>query len=43
MSADNLRRWLKDPPAVKPGSRMPNLKLSDQDITDLVAYLQTLR
>ncbi|MHB8671144.1 MAG: cytochrome c oxidase subunit II [Acidimicrobiales bacterium] len=43
MSGDNLRRWLKDPPAVKPGSRMPNLKLSDQDINNLVAYLQTLR
>jgi cytochrome c oxidase subunit 2 len=40
---DNLRKWLKDPPKEKPGSIMPNLGLSDQEITSLVAYLQSLR
>ena len=41
--AENLRRWLKDPPAVKPGSKMPNLNLTDQQITYMVAYLQSLQ
>jgi cytochrome c oxidase subunit 2 len=43
MTADNLRRWLHDPPGVKPGSKMPNLKLADDEITKLVAYLETLK
>lgn len=42
-NADNIRTWLKNPPAVKPGSIMPNLNLSDDDITSLTAYLQTLK
>jgi cytochrome c oxidase subunit 2 len=40
---DDLARWLKDPPAVKPGSLMPNLGLSDADVATLVAYLRSLR
>jgi cytochrome c oxidase subunit 2 len=42
LNADNLRRWLHNPPAVKPGARMPNLELTPQEITQLIAYLQTL-
>ncbi|MCS7061241.1 MAG: cytochrome c oxidase subunit II [Anaerolineae bacterium] len=42
-TADNLRAWLHDPQAIKPGTTMPNLNLSAQDIEDLVAYLQTLK
>jgi cytochrome c oxidase subunit 2 len=38
----NLRRWLADPPAVKPGTAMPNLGLSEQQITDLVNFLLVL-
>ncbi|HEX6746264.1 MAG TPA: cytochrome c oxidase subunit II [Longimicrobium sp.] len=41
--AENLRRWLADPPAVKPGSKMPNLNLTDQQITYISAYLQSLQ
>ena len=41
-NADNLRTWLKDPPAVKPGSVMPNLGLTDHELDVLVAYLQSL-
>ena len=37
----NLARWLKDPQAVKPGTQMPNLKLTDAQIKDLVSYLGT--
>jgi cytochrome c oxidase subunit 2 len=39
----NLRRWLQDPPAVKPGSIMPNLHLSEQEIADLAVYLESLK
>lgn len=39
----NLAAWLHDPGAFKPGSEMPNLRLSDQQVNDLVAYLETLR
>jgi cytochrome c oxidase subunit II len=39
----NLRRWLAEPDVVKPGSHMPNLHLSDQDLDFLVSYLLTLR
>ena len=41
--AESLRRWLKNPPEVKPGSKMPNLNLTDQQITYMVAYLQSLQ
>jgi len=40
---ENMARWLKDPPGVKPGSLMPNLNLSDSDISALVAYLESLK
>ena len=43
MTPDNLRMWLHNPPGVKPGSKMPNLGLSSTEITNLVAYLQTLK
>lgn len=36
----NLRKWLEDPQAVKPGVHMPNLHLSKQQIDGLVAYLE---
>jgi cytochrome c oxidase subunit 2 len=39
---ENLRAWLADPPGVKPGTAMPNLGLSPQQIDALVAYLATL-
>ncbi|HET9442047.1 MAG TPA: cytochrome c oxidase subunit II [Acidimicrobiales bacterium] len=43
----NLRKWLRNPPAEKPmmpanGQGMPNLGLSEDDITSLIAYLETL-
>ncbi len=40
---ESLARWLKDPPAVKPGSLMPDLRLSDTDVAALVAYLTSLK
>ena len=49
---ENLRIWLEDPCAVKPGNKMctgapvfndPERKLSDDQISALVAYLSSLR
>ena len=37
-----LRRWLANPQAIKPGTIMPDLGLTPQQINDLVAYLETL-
>ncbi|HTP11411.1 MAG TPA: cytochrome c oxidase subunit II [Anaerolineae bacterium] len=42
-SDGNLRRWLANPPALKPGSMMPNLNLTTTEIDALVAYLQSLK
>jgi cytochrome c oxidase subunit II len=39
----NIRRWLTNPPAVKPGSIMPNLNLTKTEIDALTAYLQSLK
>jgi cytochrome c oxidase subunit 2 len=39
----DLARWLRDPPAVKPGSLMPVQPLTEADVQALVAYLGTLR
>ena len=41
-NTENLKRWLAGPPDVKPGATMPDLGLTDDQIDDLVAYLQTL-
>jgi cytochrome c oxidase subunit 2 len=38
-----LTRWIKNPPAVKPGTLMPNLSLSDEQVHDLVQWLLTLK
>lgn len=40
---ENLARWLRNPQAVKPGNHMPNLHLTDQQIQQLVAYLENLK
>jgi cytochrome c oxidase subunit II len=45
---ENLRRWLLDPPKEKPmdpgdNLGMPNLNLTDDEITKLIAYLNTLK
>ena len=40
---ENLRAWLKDPEAVKPGSLMPAMQLSDAELEALVQYMLSLR
>lgn len=42
LSDANLAEWLRNPPAMKPGSLMPDYGLSEDDITSLVAYLMSL-
>jgi cytochrome c oxidase subunit II len=42
-TAENLRLWLSDPDAIKPGSLMPAMKLSDAELDGLVRYMQSLR
>jgi len=41
---DDLRTWLRDPQGVKPGNLMqiPGAPLSSDEITKLIAYLETL-
>ena len=39
----NLRLWIQNPNAIKPGSLMPAMKLSDGDLDAVSAYLETLR
>jgi cytochrome c oxidase subunit 2 len=43
VNEENLRRWISNPPAVKPGTAMPNLGLSEQQVTDLVNFLLILK
>ncbi len=40
---ENLRAWVKDPASLKPGALMPAMKLPDEQLDNLVAYLATLR
>lgn len=40
---DNLIRWLHDPPAIKPGTAMPDLGLNEEETRNIAAYLYTLR
>jgi cytochrome c oxidase subunit 2 len=39
---DEVATWLRDPPAVKPGAKMPDYLLTEEEIRALVAYLETL-
>ena len=40
---ENLRLWIQNPDAIKPGSLMPAMKLNDADLDALVGYLETLQ
>ncbi len=39
LGADWLYAWIKNPQAYWPDTRMPNLRLSDQDAADITAYV----
>jgi cytochrome c oxidase subunit 2 len=40
---ENLRRWIQRPDDLKPGSLMPPMQLSDQQLSAVAAYLASLR
>jgi cytochrome c oxidase subunit 2 len=40
---NDLKAWIMNPPALKPTTNMPNLGLTDQEATNIVAYLETLK
>src|SRR5262245_7670278 len=40
---DNLRKWIRNPDSIKPGSRMPAVGLGARQLEAVVAYLATLR
>jgi cytochrome c oxidase subunit II len=39
----NLARWLKNPQAIKPGCKMPNLNLVETEVDNLVSYFRSLQ
>jgi cytochrome c oxidase subunit 2 len=42
-NTENLRLWIQDPDAIKPGSLMPAMKLNERDLDAVTTYLETLR
>jgi cytochrome c len=42
-NADNLIRWIMNPPSIEPGTAMPNLHVTEEQARDIAAYLFTLR
>jgi cytochrome c oxidase subunit 2 len=42
-TAENLRRWLTNPQSMKPGVLMPDFKLNDGQLSDVVGYFETLK
>jgi cytochrome c len=42
-SPGELKNWIEHPDTVKPGTQMPNLGLTDEQATQIVAYLELLR
>lgn len=39
---ENLRAWIRNPQVIKPGNLMPAFGLSEQELEDVAAYLETL-
>jgi cytochrome c oxidase subunit 2 len=39
----NLFRWLADPQQIKPGTKMPDYKFTNQQVTQLTDYIETLK
>ena len=39
----NLAGWIENPQALKPGNQMPNQFLSAKQLSDTLAYLETLK
>jgi cytochrome c1 len=39
---DNLMIWLRNPQEIEPGTAMPYIPMSDQELRDIAAFLFTL-
>jgi cytochrome c oxidase subunit 2 len=42
-TAGNLREWVKNPQAIKPGNLMPNMQLNAHELDAVVNYLSSLK
>ena len=42
-TAPNVAAWVKNPQGLKPGAKMPNVPLTDEQAKDLAAYLTALK
>lgn len=42
-TTENLRAWVNDPQQSKPGCFMPSMKLTNEQLNQVVAYLQSLK
>jgi cytochrome c oxidase subunit 2 len=42
-TTENLRKWIREPQTMKPGSLMPNMQLSDRELEQVLAYLSSLK
>jgi cytochrome c2 len=40
---DDLKKWITDPPALKPGTLMPKIPMTDDETTKIAAFLETLK
>jgi len=40
---ENMRRWITNPQAIKPGALMPDFNLTNEEVDQLSEYLSTLR
>jgi cytochrome c oxidase subunit 2 len=40
---ENLRRWIRNPDDIKPGTRMPAMNLTEPELDAVTAYLASLR
>ncbi len=38
-----LKKYISDPKSVMPDAKMPKMKLTDQQVDNLVAYMQSLK
>ena len=41
-TTDNLVRWIREPQAVKPGTAMPDMGVSEAHAREMAGYLRTL-
>ena len=42
-TTEDLHLWVRDPQKIKVGCLMPNMQLTDEEVDQVVAYLQTLK